>query len=74
MWLPGMLEEKDLYNMFPFDNILQSFNISGSSLKQMLQIIQSGTKGFYQFWGIESTVHIEGDKKQFRSARMMNGS
>lgn len=29
-WLPGILQEKDLYNMFPFDNMLQSFNISGS--------------------------------------------
>ena len=29
-WLPGIIQEQHLYNMFPFDNVLKSFNISGS--------------------------------------------
>lgn len=28
-WIPGILLEQHLFNMFPFDNVLESFNISG---------------------------------------------
>ena len=28
-WLPGIIQYQHFYNMFPFDNTLQSFDISG---------------------------------------------
>lgn len=28
-WLPGVILEQHLYNMFPFDNVFMSFSISG---------------------------------------------
>lgn len=72
-WLPGVILEQHLYNMFPFDNIFQSFNISGAELLQTLSILQSGDKGLYQFYGIETTVQrVDGDFK-FVSARMSSG-
>ena len=73
-WLPGMLKEKDFYNMFPFGNILKSFNISGAELKETLNIIQSGSAGFYQFYGIQTTATIQNNQKKFISAKMMDGS
>jgi 2',3'-cyclic-nucleotide 2'-phosphodiesterase (5'-nucleotidase family) len=60
--------------MFPFDNIFQSFNISGAELLATLQILQSGDKGLYQFSGIQTTVMRDGDKFKFISAKMSDGS
>lgn len=73
-WLPGVLLEQHLYNMFPFDNVFRSFNISGAELLKTLEIIQSGDKGLYQFYGIETTVTPDDDKFKFVSARMADGS
>lgn len=51
-WIPGIILEQHLYNMFPFDNVFKSFNISGAELWKTLEIIQSGDAGLYQFSGI----------------------
>ena len=40
----------------------------------MLDALQSGDKGFYQFHGIQTTVKIENRKKMFVSAKMMDGT
>ena len=73
-WLPGVIQEKDFYNMFPFENQLLSYNISGKELLEMLEIIQSGDKGFYQFYGIQTTVSISSTgKHSYVSAKMIKG-
>ena len=28
-WLPGIIQYQHLYNMFPFENLIQTFSISG---------------------------------------------
>jgi 2',3'-cyclic-nucleotide 2'-phosphodiesterase (5'-nucleotidase family) len=28
-WLPGIVQFQHFYNMFPFDNVLKSFDITG---------------------------------------------
>jgi 2',3'-cyclic-nucleotide 2'-phosphodiesterase (5'-nucleotidase family) len=38
--------------MFPFENQLQTFDITGSELLEMLKIIQAGKKAFYHFWNL----------------------
>ena len=73
-WLPGMLQEKDFYNMFPFGNILKSFNISGAELMATLEVVQSGSAGFYQMYGIQTTATIQNDKKKFIAAKIMDGT
>lgn len=60
--------------MFPFDNMLQSFMINGDELLKMLQIVQAGDKGLYQFYGIQTTVKVEGEKRTLVSAKLMNGT
>jgi 2',3'-cyclic-nucleotide 2'-phosphodiesterase (5'-nucleotidase family) len=42
--------------MFPFDNVLQTFDITGSELLETLRIIQSGQKGFYHSWNLQMKV------------------
>ena len=59
--------------MFPFDNQFMSFNISGAELLETLKILQSGRKGLYQFWGIQTTVTRGKDHYVYKSAKMMNG-
>ena len=60
--------------MFPFDNIIQAFNISGAELLKTLDALQSGDKGLYAFYGIQTTVTRDGYKFKFQSAKMMDGS
>ena len=60
--------------MFPFNDRLQSFNTSGIELLKMLKIIQSGERGFYQLKGIQTTATIINQKRQFVSAKMMDGT
>lgn len=73
-WAPGVILEQHLYNMFPFDNVFKSFNISGAELLKTLEIIQSGDKGLYQFYGIKTTVKRVQDDFKFVSAQMADGS
>lgn len=41
-WSPGILLERDMYNMIPFDNQIVAFNISGSKLKELIKRIYWG--------------------------------
>ena len=59
-WVPGVIQEQHFYNMFPFDNIIESFNISGAELLQTVNVLQSGSKGLYSFYGIQTTVTKDG--------------
>lgn len=74
-WLPGIILEQHLYNMFPFENTLKSFNISGSELLKTLEILQSGDKGLYQFYGIQTVVEKTASGRfKYVSALMSDGS
>jgi 2',3'-cyclic-nucleotide 2'-phosphodiesterase (5'-nucleotidase family) len=56
-WTPGNITEKDLVNMFPFtDTKLVSCTMTGAILKQIMFIIQSGKKAFYQTSGFAQTA------------------
>lgn len=72
-WLPGVLQEQHFYNMFPFENSLISFDITGEELLQMLSVIQSGTLGFYPAYGLKQTVAIRNEKKIYINATLANG-
>ena len=70
--MPGIIQYQHFYNMFPFENRIQSFAISGSELLQMLEIIQSGTKGFYQSAKLQMEVELKDNVKKFLSARFLD--
>jgi 2',3'-cyclic-nucleotide 2'-phosphodiesterase (5'-nucleotidase family) len=56
-WTPGNVTEKDLIEMFPFiDTQLVSCTMTGAILKQIMFIIQSGVKSFYQTSGFAQTA------------------
>lgn len=38
--------------MFPFDNVLSFFDVSGQDLRKIIGTIQNGKKGFYPTWGL----------------------
>ena len=40
----------------PFDNEIQSFEVTGEELLNILKILQEGSKGYYQFWGLQTTI------------------
>lgn len=60
--------------MFPFDNVLQTFDITGSELLETLRIIQSGQKGFYHSWNLQMKVTYSNLQRGFISARFINGT
>jgi 2',3'-cyclic-nucleotide 2'-phosphodiesterase (5'-nucleotidase family) len=51
-WFPGSITKRSLYDMLPFENILIKFNISGISLKVLLNEVQKGKGGYYPTDGI----------------------
>ena len=63
IWYPGDIVERDLYNMFPFVNYLESFEIKGSELVPMMKVLQSGKASFYPTKGLQTTVKITNGKK-----------
>ena len=75
-WTPGVIQYQHFYNMFPFDNQLRSFAITGLELKNMLKTIQNGDKGFYYAWGLKQyvTYNTTSNKTGFIDAKMADGS
>lgn len=57
-WSPGILQYQHFYNMFPFDNTLDTFVITGRELKAMYRVLQSGRLGFYISSGLDMKVTI----------------
>ena len=47
IWYPGVIEYQHFYNMFPFTNIVSSFEINREEILKMMEVLQSGKKGFY---------------------------
>ena len=39
-----------------------------------LEVVQSGSAGFYQMYGIQTTATIQNDKKKFIAAKIMDGT
>lgn len=73
-WFPGYIQEQNFYNMFPFENYLVSFDIMGSELLKMLEIIQAGPLGFYHTGGLRLTVAANGGANhKFINATWING-
>lgn len=73
-WYPGYIQEQHFYNMFPFTNYLVSFDIMGSELIKMLEIIQGGPLGFYHTAGLKLTVSANGgNNHKFVNATWIDG-
>ena len=65
VWLPGVIQYQHYYNMFPFENYIETFEITGAELLETLKALQSGQKGFYQCWNIRMQVSFNEGKKGF---------
>lgn len=57
-WYPGVIRYGELHSMFPFDNDMVSFKISGRDLKELLEIIQNGAKCYYPTWGLQQKYRL----------------
>lgn len=55
-WVEGDVLVEDVYNMFPFDNYLVSFEMTGSELRRAVGDIQGGIKSFYHTSGLMQDV------------------
>ncbi len=74
-WTPGILQFQHFYNMFPFSNTLNSFEMTGKELIDTLTILQSGSKGFYQTYGLSQVVSLSASGvRKFISAKLYNGT
>lgn len=74
-WIPGVLQYQHFYNMFPFTNTINSFEMTGQELLDTLNVIQSGTKGFYPTYGLNQVVSLSASGvKRFISAKFYNGT
>jgi 2',3'-cyclic-nucleotide 2'-phosphodiesterase (5'-nucleotidase family) len=74
-WVPGVLQYQHFYNMFPFVNTINSFEMSGQELLDTLNVIQGGAKGFYPTYGLSQVVSLSSaGVKKFVSAKFYNGT
>jgi 2',3'-cyclic-nucleotide 2'-phosphodiesterase (5'-nucleotidase family) len=74
-WIPGVLQYQHFYNMFPFLNIINSFDMTGKELLDTLNVLQSGSKGFYPTSGLSQIVTLSANgTKKFISAKLFNGT
>ena len=74
-WFPGVLQYRHFYNMIPFPNIINSFEMTGQELIETLTILQSGAKGFYPTYGLSQVVSLSGlGVRNFISAKFYDGS
>ena len=63
IFFPGNITQNDLYNMLPFDNNIITFNLKGSSLKYLIEVIQTGNYSFYPISGIKIICILNPVKK-----------
>ncbi len=56
IWFPGDILVESVWNMFPFDNTIVSFEMTGSEVKRMMAVLQGGKKGFYHTSGLTQNV------------------
>jgi 2',3'-cyclic-nucleotide 2'-phosphodiesterase (5'-nucleotidase family) len=74
-WVPGIIQYQHFHNMFPFSNIINSFDMTGQELINTLTVLQSGVKGFYPTYGLSQVVSLSSaGARRFISAKLYNGS
>lgn len=74
-WFPGVLEYQHFFGMFPFNNTINSFDMTGEELIKTLRILQSGRRAFYATYGLSQEVTFaKNGTKQFIKAKLYNGS
>ncbi len=75
-WTPGLLQYQHFYNMFPFNNDLISFEMTGKEILHMAEVLQSGKNGFYHFWNLltDVTYDKELNTRSFNSVSWMDGT
>ena len=73
VWSEGGISIADIYNMFPFDNYIVSFEMTGLEIKRMLKIIQKGNFAFYPTSGDKETVLIHQNKKNLIDIVLFDG-
>jgi len=57
-WYPGIIQFQHFYNMFPFNNDVISFEMTGHELIKTLQVLQAGKKSFYPTKNLKQRVRV----------------
>lgn len=75
-WLPGIIQYQHFYNMFPFDNFLETFQITGAELIKMVSVLQTGAKGIYHIYGLQQVIQYSSSTKKYNlmSVKWSDGS
>lgn len=71
-WRPGNVTYGSLYSMFPFENDIISFEITGEELRRMIYETQTGVYAYYPTSGLKQVVY-ETTKKDLISVKLFDG-
>lgn len=71
-WRPGDVTYGSLYSMFPFENDIVSFEITGKELRRMIYETQTGIYSYYPTSGLKQVVY-ETTKKELISVKLFDG-
>jgi len=70
-WNQGNLTYYSLFQSFPFDNMVTTFEVTGQELIDMMTILQAGKKGFYHTSGLRMEVCLHPHSLQ--NVSLVNG-
>ena len=74
-WQPGNISYASLFNMFPFDNELVRFEVTGKEVRRMIWEIEEGTYSYYPISGLRVVIKensITGKRKVI-SVKLFDG-
>ena len=74
-WQPGNISYASLFNMFPFDNELVRFEVTGKEVRRMIWEIEEGTYSYYPISGLRVMIKensITGKRKVI-SVKLFDG-
>ena len=71
-WHPGKVSLKKFYDMFPFDNTIVSFEMTGAEVKKMMETVQPGVRGLYPVSGLQFA--FDRAEKKVTEVKLADGS
>jgi len=66
-WNPGKLLKYKIKNLIPIESNLCTFVMTGSEVKKMMNILQTGEKKYYSTYGIKQTMNRNENGKYYLS-------
>ena len=74
-WFPGYIQYQHFFAMFPFNNEMVSFDMTGEEMINVFKEVQYGVRGIFATKGLKETIRIHANgTKQYLNITLYNGT